>query len=183
MIGGPGELSRPSLTWQVGGKQPWRRTSSSLLSLHEESASNAGSGCRVHPRLIPAPGLHAGGRRFESCTAHRGKALHRLGFRCVQGAVRRALGFWEAPKPGSVLGEGDSPRHGSPEEVPAELRERGVRPYFASDRPIAHLAHRSRHRESLRLSSGRSKPTPATVTCRRRRARGARAPADGERRG
>ena len=41
----------------------------------------------------------------------------------------------------------------APRKYPAELRERAVRLYFESDRPIAHIAHDlGVHRESLRLS-------------------------------
>ena len=40
----------------------------------------------------------------------------------------------------------------APRKYPAELRERAVRLYFESDRPIAHIAHDlGIHRESLRL--------------------------------
>lgn len=40
----------------------------------------------------------------------------------------------------------------APRKYPAELRERAVRLYFESDRPVAHIAHDlGIHRESLRL--------------------------------
>jgi transposase len=40
----------------------------------------------------------------------------------------------------------------APRKYPAELRERAVRLYFESDRPIGHIAHDlGIHRESLRL--------------------------------
>jgi len=40
----------------------------------------------------------------------------------------------------------------APRKYPIELRERAVRLYFESDRPIAHIAHDlGIHRESLRL--------------------------------
>jgi transposase len=40
----------------------------------------------------------------------------------------------------------------APRKYPNELRERAVRLYFESDRPIAHIAHDlGVHRESLRL--------------------------------
>jgi transposase len=40
----------------------------------------------------------------------------------------------------------------APRKYPAELRDRAVRLYFESERPIAHIAHDlGVHRESLRL--------------------------------
>ena len=57
-----------------------------------------------------------------------------------------------------------------PRKYSAELRERAVRLYFESDRPIAHIAHDlGIHRESLRLwvrqaeaDSGRRRDLPTT---------------------
>jgi len=63
----------------------------------------------------------------------------------------RTLDFLEAPTPGSVLGEGDAPAMARPRKYPDELRERAVRFYFGSDRPIAHVARDlGIHKEALR---------------------------------
>jgi len=57
----------------------------------------------------------------------------------------------EAPIPGSVLGEGDAPAMARPRKYSDELRERAVRFYFESDRPIAHVARDlGIHKEALR---------------------------------
>lgn len=57
----------------------------------------------------------------------------------------------EAPTPGSVLGEGDAPATAGPRKYSEELRERAVRFYFESDRPIVHVARDlGVHREALR---------------------------------
>src|SRR2546430_6485406 len=53
--------------------------------------------------------------------------------------------------PGSVLGEGDAPAMARPRKYSDELRERAVRLYSESDRPIAHVAHDlGIHKEALR---------------------------------
>ena len=53
--------------------------------------------------------------------------------------------------PGSVLVEGDAPAMSRPRKYPDELRERAVRFYFESDRPIAHVAQDlGVHKEALR---------------------------------
>ncbi len=53
--------------------------------------------------------------------------------------------------PGSVLVEGDAPVMSRPRKYPDELRERAVRFYFESDRPIAHVAQDlGVHKEALR---------------------------------
>src|SRR6266498_75354 len=63
----------------------------------------------------------------------------------------RTLDFLEAPAPGSVLGEGDAPAMARPRKYSDESRERAVRFYFESDRPIAHVARDlGIHREALR---------------------------------
>jgi transposase len=57
----------------------------------------------------------------------------------------------EAPKPGSVLGEGDAPVMAALRKYPEELRERAVRLVFESGRPIAHVARDlGVHKEALR---------------------------------
>src|SRR6266540_1602980 len=63
----------------------------------------------------------------------------------------RTLDFLEAPAPGSVLGEGDAPAMARPRKYSDESRERAVRFYFESDRPIAHVARDlGIHKEALR---------------------------------
>ncbi len=53
--------------------------------------------------------------------------------------------------PSSVLVEGDAPVMSRPRKYPDELRERAVRFYFESDRPIAHVAQDlGVHKEALR---------------------------------
>ena len=53
--------------------------------------------------------------------------------------------------PGSVLAEGDAPAMARPRKYSDELRERAVRFYFESKRPIAHVAQDlGIHKESLR---------------------------------
>src|SRR6266487_310093 len=53
--------------------------------------------------------------------------------------------------PGSVLAEGDAPAMARPRKYSDELRERAVRFYFESDRPIAHVAQDlGIHKEALR---------------------------------
>ncbi len=53
--------------------------------------------------------------------------------------------------PGSVLGEGDAPVMARPRKYSDELRERAVRFYFESERPIAHVARDlGIHKEALR---------------------------------
>ena len=53
--------------------------------------------------------------------------------------------------PGSVLVEGDAPVMARPRKYPDELRERAVRFYFESDRPISHVAQDlGIHKEALR---------------------------------
>jgi transposase len=57
----------------------------------------------------------------------------------------------EAPKPGSVLGEGDAPPMAAPRKYSDELGERAVRLVFESGRPIARVAcDLGVHKESLR---------------------------------
>src|SRR2546422_11682105 len=57
----------------------------------------------------------------------------------------------EAPEPGSVLAEGDAPAMARPRKYPDELRERAVRLYFESNRPVAHVAQDlGIHKEALR---------------------------------
>src|SRR5205823_13178115 len=63
----------------------------------------------------------------------------------------RTLSFLEAPKPGSVLGEGDAPVMAAPRKYSEELGERAVRLVFESGRPIAHVARDlAVHKEALR---------------------------------
>src|SRR5579875_1008369 len=53
--------------------------------------------------------------------------------------------------PGSVLAEGDAPAMARPRKYSGELRERAVRFYFESNRPIAHVAQDlGIHKEALR---------------------------------
>ena len=53
--------------------------------------------------------------------------------------------------PGSVLAEGDAPAMARPRKYSDELRERAVRFYFESNRPIAHVAQDlGIHKEALR---------------------------------
>ena len=53
--------------------------------------------------------------------------------------------------PGSVLVEGDAPAMSRPRKYSDELRERAVRLYFESNRPIAHVAQDlGIHKEALR---------------------------------
>src|SRR5256885_15860517 len=53
--------------------------------------------------------------------------------------------------PGSVLAEGDAPAMARPRKYSNELRERAVRLYFESNRPIAHVAQDlGIHKEALR---------------------------------
>jgi transposase len=53
--------------------------------------------------------------------------------------------------PGSVLAEGDAPAMSRPRKYSDELRERAVRFYFESNRPIAHVAQDlGIHKEALR---------------------------------
>jgi transposase len=53
--------------------------------------------------------------------------------------------------PGFVLAEGDAPAMARPRKYPDELRERAVRFYFESNRPIAHVAQDlGVHKEALR---------------------------------
>ncbi len=53
--------------------------------------------------------------------------------------------------PGSVLAEGDAPAMSRPRKYSDELRERAVRFYFESNRPIAHVARDlGIHKEALR---------------------------------
>jgi transposase len=53
--------------------------------------------------------------------------------------------------PGSVLAEGDAPAMARPRKYPDGLRERAVRFYFESNRPIAHVAQDlGIHKEALR---------------------------------
>ena len=53
--------------------------------------------------------------------------------------------------PGSVLAEGDAPAMSRPRKYSDELRERAVRLYFESNRPIAHVAQDlGIHKEALR---------------------------------
>lgn len=53
--------------------------------------------------------------------------------------------------PGFVLAEGDAPAMARPRKYPDELRERAVRFYFESNRPIAHVAQDlGIHKEALR---------------------------------
>ena len=53
--------------------------------------------------------------------------------------------------PGFVLVEGDAPAMARPRKYPDELRERAVRFYFESNRPIAHVAQDlGIHKEALR---------------------------------
>ena len=53
--------------------------------------------------------------------------------------------------PGAVLAEGDAPAMSRPRKYSDELRERAVRFYFESNRPIAHLAQDlGIHKEALR---------------------------------
>ena len=53
--------------------------------------------------------------------------------------------------PGSVLVEGDAPAMSRPRKYSDELRERAVRFYFESERPIAHVARDlGIHKEALR---------------------------------
>ena len=53
--------------------------------------------------------------------------------------------------PGAVLAEGDAPAMARPRKYSDELRERAVRFYFESNRPIAHVAQDlGIHKESLR---------------------------------
>ena len=53
--------------------------------------------------------------------------------------------------PGSVLVEGDAPAMSRPRKYSDELRERAVRFYFESNRPIAHVAQDlGIHKEALR---------------------------------
>jgi transposase len=53
--------------------------------------------------------------------------------------------------PGAVLAEGDAPAMSRPRKYSDELRERAVRFYFESDRPIAHVAQDlGIHKEALR---------------------------------
>ena len=53
--------------------------------------------------------------------------------------------------PGAVLAEGDAPAMPRPRKYSDELRERAVRFYFESNRPIAHVAHDlGIHKEALR---------------------------------
>src|SRR5712691_12217922 len=60
-------------------------------------------------------------------------------------------GFLGAPEPGAVLAEGDAPAMARPRKYSEELRERAVRFYFESDRPIAHVARDlGIHKEALR---------------------------------
>jgi transposase len=54
--------------------------------------------------------------------------------------------------PGSVLAEGDAQAMPRPRKYSDELRERAVRLYFESNRPIAHVAQDlGVHKEALRL--------------------------------
>jgi transposase len=53
--------------------------------------------------------------------------------------------------PGFVLAEGDAPAMARPRKYSDELRERAVRFYFESNRPIAHVAQDlGIHKEALR---------------------------------
>jgi transposase len=53
--------------------------------------------------------------------------------------------------PGAVLAEGDAPAMARPRKYSDELRERAVRFYFESNRPIAHVAQDlGIHKEALR---------------------------------
>ena len=53
--------------------------------------------------------------------------------------------------PGAVLAEGDAPARARPRKYSDELRERAVRFYFESNRPIAHVAQDlGIHKEALR---------------------------------
>ena len=53
--------------------------------------------------------------------------------------------------PSSVLAEGDAPAMARPRKYSDELRERAVRFYFESNRPIAHVAQDlGIHKEALR---------------------------------
>jgi transposase len=53
--------------------------------------------------------------------------------------------------PGAVLAEGDAPAMSRPRKYSDELRERAVRFYFESNRPIAHVAQDlGIHKEALR---------------------------------
>jgi transposase len=53
--------------------------------------------------------------------------------------------------PGFVLAEGDAPAMSRPRKYSDELRERAVRFYFESNRPIAHVAQDlGIHKEALR---------------------------------
>ena len=53
--------------------------------------------------------------------------------------------------PGAVLAEGDAPAMARPRKYSDELRERAVRFYFESNRPIAHVARDlGIHKEALR---------------------------------
>src|SRR5204862_8351063 len=53
--------------------------------------------------------------------------------------------------PGFVLAEGDAPAMARPRKYSNELRERAVRLYFESNRPIAHVAQDlGIHKEALR---------------------------------
>src|SRR5213080_1527866 len=84
--------------------------------------------------------------------------------------------------PGAVLAEGDAPAMARPRKYSDELRERAVRFYFESNRPIAHVAQDlGIHKEALRqwvrqaaaerglegrvrLFRPGARPDPATVT-------------------
>src|SRR3954469_13491353 len=59
--------------------------------------------------------------------------------------------------PGFVLAEGDAPAMARPRKYPDELRERAVRLYFESNRPIAQVAQDlGIHKEALRQWVGQA---------------------------